>query len=626
MRHEKYIKSNANQVLFPQEIMSQLRSEHALQKEIIKRIKQFTRAKYVALYLYTPTVHDYEIVQVDEETKHTYKRFLFLDRVIDRSVIDQQELTIYNGAKAFLASLDICTYLVPIQQYQTPIGYLLLGFSNSTEMTTNSKRILQQVCKETYNILSEKSNYVQTTEKANKYELMYRVTKKFHSTMNPTDVLAEVVNTIQSIYPEFTCNLFLSRDYKNEKKLPVKELIYNEEFADKLSVQAFLTGEMKVEQNRKKHRSHLFAPLRGKQGIYGVLQIKVHHILEFQADDRDFIRILADTAGNALENAQLYQQSNQLISDLQLINEITHKLNTNLRLSDTANYLKEQLMHSFQVEEIAFILFHEENSGYTLLEESSPFFHGESLQWFNQEIFPAIKKEKEAIFVGDFSKKYPTCNIDLKSVMIMPMIQSDQLKGVIIILHHQPNFFSFDDFKLMRSIVHHSTLAFVNSLLQEQLEKSVITDYLTKLYSRKYLDEKCNAHLQKGKQGVFLLIDIDDFKQINDSFGHEVGDELIIQVANIIRKNIEEPGFAARWGGEELAVYLPEMDIEEGMQIASQLVICIEEKTNPRITVSIGIAYWHQINPEKMQTIFDRADRSLYEAKRLGKNGVAKVT
>lgn len=472
--------------------------------------------------------------------------------------------------------------------------------------------------------LHTKKDPVKSFEHKNKYELMYHVTKKIYSTMNPSDVLSEILNTIQSTYPNFACQLFLSTNINNDE-LPAKELIYNEEFAHKLSVQSFSTGEIKIDQNSLKNRTRLYAPLRGKQGIYGVLQIEVDKTIEFSSDTIDFIRFLADTAGNALENAQLYQQSTQLILDLQLINDITHQLNASLRLSDTANYLKEQLIKSFQVEDVAFILFDDEDN-FNLLQESSPYFLNTSLKWFEKKIFPEVQSEKEAIFLGDFLKKHPECTVELRSIMILPMIQSEHVNGVIILTHHQPNFFSFNDFKLIQSIVHHSTLAFANSSLREQLELSVITDYLTKLYSRRYLDERCETHLQSGEQGVFLLLDIDDFKKVNDTYGHEIGDSLIIQVANIIQKNTKDIGFAARWGGEELAVYLPEMNIEDGMRVASQLVIQIEAQTDPLITVSVGIAYWHRDNRESMRGIFDRADRSLYEAKRLGKNGVAKVT
>ncbi|GAA5416364.1 hypothetical protein Pryu01_01398 [Paraliobacillus ryukyuensis] len=618
-------KHDLNNRLVTNDNLLTINSEHALQKELISRIKLYMEAEYVVLYLYSPVSSDFELVQVSTRKTNQFKRFLYKDKVINKDVTDDKKIVIHNGDQALHSLTTSINYLIPIQQDQSIIGYMLLGYSKGKIKTKEFEKRCKFICKESYSLLNNTKTHLQTKEQANKYELMYRVTQKLNSSMNPSDVLEEIVNTIQSIYPYFTCNLFLSRNYKNERKLPVKELNYNDKYVEKQSIQAFLTGEMRQEQNIEKNKSYLFAPLRGKQGIYGVLQIKVKQLIQFDDDAIDFFRILADSAGNALENAQLYEQSTQLISDLQLINEITHRLNANLRLADTANFLKEQLKTSFEVEDIGFILFQDDSTDYVLLQQSSDCFHSDLLDTLARDIFPVIKKQKEAIFVGDFEKKYPQIHTKLKSVMMMPMIQSEELKGIVILLNHQPNFFSFDDFKLIRSIVQHSTLAFVNSQLREQLEQSLITDYLTKLYARRFLDEKCEYHLENDERGVFLLIDIDDFKNINDTYGHEMGDKLLVQVSHILRECTEEIGFAARWGGEELAVYLPELTTEAGMKIASHLVIDVEEKTNPSITISIGMACWNRYRPINMQQLFDQADRSLYEAKRLGKNGVVKI-
>ncbi|WP_112181628.1 sensor domain-containing diguanylate cyclase [Paraliobacillus zengyii] len=611
--------------LFSKELISTIHNQEELVNKMVTEIKQLTDASHVGVYLYDHWKDDFELVKIASNGENSFRRYLFSDGILSKEENKRYHsaFNIYNGQDAFLQQYDYPAFLVALNKMDTKVGYMLIAFETELDDNDQFYHFLEKVASEINSLLNGLDDYSQMMEQASKYELMYRVTQKFHSTMNTNDVLTEIVDAIKYIYPDFSCNLFLSRDYQSDKKLPVKELIYNEEFAEKLSVKAFLTGEIKLEVD--KNKSRLFAPLHGKQGTYGVLQITAYNISKFPESDVEFIRLLASTAGNALENAQLYQQSNQLIADLQLINEISHKLNSNLRLNETTLFMKQQLQDSFHAEEIGFVLLNEEEEKYQILHESTPFFDTTDASVFIEEMLQILQEEKDAIFVGDFTKKYPNRSFGLKAVMVMPMIQSDQLKGAIIILHKNPYFFSFENFKLIKSIVHHSTLAFVNSMLREQLENLVITDYLTKLYSRKYLDEKCKQHLETDREGIFLLLDIDDFKHVNDTYGHDVGDELIIQVANIIKNNVKNDGFAARWGGEELAVYLPECNLEKGMEVASTLVKLIEMRTEPKITVSIGIACWDQSNPEKMNAIFDRADRSLYEAKRLGKNGVAKL-
>ena len=150
-----------------------------------------------------------------------------------------------------------------------------------------------------------------------------------------------------------------------------------------------------------------------------------------------------------------------------------------------------------------------------------------------------ILKDKDSLFIGDL--KLPTIDHEshlFKSVMAVPMIQSNVLKGFVLVMNHEPYAFSFETFKLFLSLVHHSTLAFTNTILREELEKMVVTDHLTKLYSRNYLDEKIQESMHVDAGGTFILIDIDDFKSVNDTYGHQIGDEVIVQVANIIKANI----------------------------------------------------------------------------------------
>ena len=124
-----------------------------------------------------------------------------------------------------------------------------------------------------------------------------------------------------------------------------------------------------------------------------------------------------------------------------------------------------------------------------------------------------------------------------------------EVRGFAVVIHQTAYHFSFEMFKLLQSLIHHSTLALTNSLLREELERMVITDHLTKLYSRSFLDEQLTESMVRDEEGVFILIDIDDFKGVNDTYGHQVGDDILVQVANVIASNIRSSDITARWGG-----------------------------------------------------------------------------
>lgn len=466
--------------------------------------------------------------------------------------------------------------------------------------------------------LSKLTKLNELSDGARRSKLLYKVTSKFHSTMDTDEVLAEIIYTLKEEYPDFTYFLLLSHDHSNSLELPIKELQYDD--SNLSAAQAFVTGEIQLEDSIEDKNSSLYAPLKGKQGVYGVLQVIAPNSLIFPNEEVQLISLLAQTAGSALENAKLYQQSKQLITDLQLINETSHQLNTNLRLNEAMTYMSQQIINSFNAMEVGFILF-DKNGAQNMLPGSTEFFTSDSsAPMLIDYLYKSINVDKEAKFIGEL--KMDNIPFLYRSVMAVPMIQDGMLRGIAAILHKESYFFTFETFKLVQSLIYHSTLALTNAMLREELENLVITDFLTKLHTRKYLNESIEKSMETDAFGAFLLIDIDNFKLVNDRYGHQVGDEILKQVAQIIKDNIRECDIGARWGGEELSIYLPRVDIKTGVAIANRLVQKVEETTTPRITISCGVSYWKQGHPDNPVKLFKRADEALYLAKETGKNRV----
>jgi two-component system cell cycle response regulator len=454
-----------------------------------------------------------------------------------------------------------------------------------------------------------------------RYMQLFRATEKFHSTLDKDIVLGEISLTLQEIFPDFSYYLFLSQDNYNQSELPIMDLEYDSE--NVAAINAYVSGNIQMEQSIAEKCSILYAPLKGKQGIYGVLQIIAQNTLEFPNNDEvEFITLLAGTAGNALENAQLYQQSRQLIADLQLINETSHCLNSNLRLAETMTYMTKQIIRSFKAQEVGFFLLTDERDRPKVLPGSTPFFLSKQARIYIDHIKDKIQTENESLFWGDINLIKGGNIPNFHSIMAIPIIQSENIRGFSIVMHQQPYYFSFDTFKLLQELVHHSALALTNSMLREELEKMVITDHLTKLHSRKFLDEKIQRSMIEDMEGTFILLDIDNFKEINDTFGHQVGDEVLKQVANIMKGNIRGNDVGARWGGEELAIYLPSIPLESGVDVAERLVERVADCSNPHITVSCGVSSWNKERHDSYNYLFKRADEALYIAKGTGKNKV----
>ncbi len=168
-------------------------------------------------------------------------------------------------------------------------------------------------------------------------------------------------------------------------------------------------------------------------------------------------------------------------------------------------------------------------------------------------------------------------------------------------------------------------------LLYETVEKMAIADSLTGLYVRRYFYERVEEELQRSKKHkyefAFIMIDIDDFKKYNDTYGHMVGDVIIKEIGRIIKEGVREIDIVSRYGGEEFAIALPETGEESARQVAERLRKKVEENVfkaydeKLRLTISLGFAIYPR-DAADIADILDKADKGLYEAKKSGKNVV----
>ena len=163
--------------------------------------------------------------------------------------------------------------------------------------------------------------------------------------------------------------------------------------------------------------------------------------------------------------------------------------------------------------------------------------------------------------------------------------------------------------------------------MQEKIKRLSEEDYLTKLYNRRKIHEIIETEIVRTRRYnspfAVLLFDIDDFKKINDTFGHNTGDRVLVQFSCIIGLTARESDIAGRWGGEEFLVICPETSIDGAISLAEKLRKNIDNnkfEDAGNITASIGVAGIQ--HGDNVQSLIHRADKALYSAKKAGKNRV----
>ena len=166
----------------------------------------------------------------------------------------------------------------------------------------------------------------------------------------------------------------------------------------------------------------------------------------------------------------------------------------------------------------------------------------------------------------------------------------------------------------------------------DELKKLSITDGLTQLYNSRHFYsqlkgeiERCNRYEHKLS---LLLLDIDNFKEYNDSYGHLEGDKILVRLGHVIKSCLRKMDTAYRYGGEEFTIILPDTDGEEARTVAERLRAAVSSedftdgsRPDVRITISIGVTQYFQ--EEKIASFVQRADQAMYQSKQAGRNKVS---
>lgn len=234
----------------------------------------------------------------------------------------------------------------------------------------------------------------------------------------------------------------------------------------------------------------------------------------------------------------------------------------------------------------------------------------------------------------------------IRGWMGVPLVIQDRVIGMLALDSHQPDRFNHEHARLATAFAAQVAIALDNANLYEETHRMAITDSLTGIYNRRQFMvlaqlELHRAHRYKRPLSV-IMMDIDHFKKVNDTFGHLIGDQVLHDIAQLCENNLREMDIIGRYGGEEFAILLPETpsfidpeiqdeeltDSPSAKTVAERLCQLIyntpigTQKGDINVTASLGVVGLSNKN-DKIETLLDRADTALYIAKQRGRNQVA---
>lgn len=216
----------------------------------------------------------------------------------------------------------------------------------------------------------------------------------------------------------------------------------------------------------------------------------------------------------------------------------------------------------------------------------------------------------------------------LKSVLLAPVVEQGRTTGLVLMESNKLREFSNGEVAMIMLASGQMGISLENARLYERMERLARFDELTNIYNRRAFNEVVEAELVQSRQKIsrlsLVMVDIDFFKRINDRWGHHFGDQVLAQVAELIKQNLRAEDSVARFGGEEFVIILPGADCRIALQVAERVRRGVEGANWPDgliVTVSAGVASYPD-DGEKLTELLKNADRALYKAKSGGRNQV----
>ncbi len=534
---------------------------------------------------------------------------------------------------------------------------LLMLFAQQAAIAVENARLFEAAQQQAQ---EAETLYQATREAAERRSVLYQVSRKISSSLQPENLYRTIHQAVEQLMacevfviallnqqpPEIDAVYLYERGhrYPARKVSPVQGLSghviaagepvrsgdFNHTHADLIQVEVFGEGSAVPD-------SVLAVPMWLGGEITGMLSVQSFQTDAYRPQDQEALELMATQAAIALNNAHLFQATHRQLEELRILNAVS--------AAGAAAIQEDNLLE--QATQLIGTSLYPDNFGIMLVDEARGLlrvhhaYRGlptgrlsreeEITLQLGEGICGAVALTGEPRRIPDVTVEAAYLNVvpGMLSELCVPIKVGQLVIGVVNAESKKPAAFSEADERLLVTFASQLATAMEKVRLFEEVKELSITDPLTALYNRRHFFEQAAREFARANRYArplaAVMLDLDRFKRVNDTYGHAVGDQVLQAIARICRRELRQIDLLARYGGEEFIALLPESELDEARQVAQRLcdriaAAIFDTNAGPvQLTVSLGVAALDK-DCADLDELLNRADQAMYAAKKAGRN------
>ena len=541
-------------------------------------------------------------------------------------------------------------FAIPLKIQENPIGVIYIASESKDTFDEKDIHIMEAISEQLSINVRDAFIFTKISKKSKQLDVVHKIGQVAIQSFDLKELVNDIVDFIQKNFGFYHVSVFSYEETSQELELLAYAGASYESFkvGDKFSITDGIIGyvvrskeyylsndvlkEDKYNDMLVHTKSELTLPIKHENKIFGVMNIESSKLNQFDKSDVEIFTRITDQIAYTIANADLFKQKSSAHTLLLSLNNLGREINSTFDLQKILSLVIKKLPIYVQCRLCSIFFYYPDENKLVLMSHNLPDMKNDEGNVAQNILMKKVIRLKHSIYVKDIESELNIRNrpqYQTKSFLNILIKHYDRIIGVLNLTDKlDSSYFTYQEFYLINSFCEHLTTAIINSEKYQKILELSITDGLTGLYVHRYFQDALLREIARvercGNSLSLIMLDIDNFKTFNDTYGHQIGDIVLREVAVLIKKELREYDIATRYGGEEFGIILPNTSLFLATAVAERLRKSIEKHSimyfneELKITISIGVSEY--TSGLTKHAFIEQADSALLRAKAKGKN------